>query len=225
MVNTIATLFCIYNVGLVAHADQALAQPDVRAHALSALLDTRRRRAMMSASLAFVVIGLSGMGNGAFAHWMIAGLVISAIGDIALLGKGSRAFLLGLVAFLMGHIAYLAGLACVVPPSRWLEEAGGYAAMPILVAAVALYQLRGRLGILTGPVLVYVAVMVVMVIAAFAARHHVSHGKLLTAGATLLFLSDLSPARERADARAFTNRLHGVLAYYAGQLLIAWAIA
>jgi len=46
----------------------------------------------------------------------------------------------------------------------------------------------------------------------------------LLAGAALFFVSDLAVARDRFVAPGFANRLWGLPAYYAGQLLIAWSI-
>jgi uncharacterized membrane protein YhhN len=43
-------------------------------------------------------------------------------------------------------------------------------------------------------------------------------------GAVLFFASDLAVARDKLVAPSFTNHAWGVPAYYAGQLLIAWAL-
>src|SRR5262245_58774492 len=43
--------------------------------------------------------------------WILAGLVLGAAGDIALLFSGQVAFLAGLIAFLAGHIAYVVAFA------------------------------------------------------------------------------------------------------------------
>jgi len=39
----------------------------------------------------------------------------------------------------------------------------------------------------------------------------------------LFYVSDLSVARDRFVARAFVNRARGLPAYYAAQVLMAWA--
>ena len=44
------------------------------------------------------------------------------------------------------------------------------------------------------------------------------------AGAALFLVSDLAVARDQFVQRAFVNRLWGLPAYYAGQLLIAWTL-
>ena len=42
-----------------------------------------------------------------FARWVTAGIALSVVGDIALLGNSNRAFMVGLVAFLLAHVAYV----------------------------------------------------------------------------------------------------------------------
>jgi uncharacterized membrane protein YhhN len=159
---------------------------------------------------------------------MFAGLVLGAIGDVALLGRSKRAFLAGLGAFLLGHLAYVVGIAQIEPIERWWTDAGVTAVMPIGVGIAALGLLWRRLGSLRVPVIFYVAAIVMMVIAALAAnRGHAlpwPRCLYLGVGATLFFASDLAVARDRFVGRAFSNKLWGLPAYYAGQLLIAWAI-
>ncbi|MDQ3368243.1 MAG: lysoplasmalogenase [Myxococcota bacterium] len=179
------------------------------------------------AAACFVSVGAAALGRGgAFATWMVVGLAFGAIGDVALLGRGSRAFLAGLGAFLVGHLAYVIGIAQLVPPERWPGGAG-LSALPVLaIGGGALAYLWPRLGSLKVPVTVYVGAIVAMVIGAIAARHALPtpRGMLLVVGALLFFASDLAVARDRFVARSFTNKLWGLPAYFAGQLLIAWAI-
>lgn len=187
-----------------------------------------RAAAKLAASAAFLVVGASVAGDGRFAGWILAGLICGAIGDLCLLGRGRRWFLAGLIAFLAGHLAYLAGLGLLVPAGRWPGAAGAYAALPVAVAAVALARLWPRLGALRVPVIGYVAAIAAMVVGAIAAFRAgalpAPERSWLLAGAALFFVSDLAVARERFVARDFLNKLWGLPAYYAGQLLIAWSI-
>jgi uncharacterized membrane protein YhhN len=181
------------------------------------------------ASAAFVALAAPAWNDSPFACWMIVGLVFGAIGDAALLGRGRRWFLAGLVAFLVGHVAYVGGFALLIAPERWLGAAGWPVVLPIAVGGVALAVLWNRLGALRIPVIVYVLVIVAMVIGALAvyradALPDPARTRLLV-GATLFFLSDLAVARDRFVGRAFSNKLWGLPAYYAGQLAIAWSIA
>jgi uncharacterized membrane protein YhhN len=194
-------------------------------------LGARKLRALakLAASAAFLVVAARTSGGHAFAAWMLAGLAFGAAGDLFLLGHGRRMFLAGLVAFLLGHLAYVAGLAQLLPPGQWPAAAGIYAAVPIAGGLVALAWLWPRLGAMRLPVIIYIGAIAAMVVGAVAvyragALPDPQRARLL-AGASLFFVSDLAVARERFVARGFVNRLWGLPAYYAGQLLIAWSIA
>ena len=169
------------------------------------------------ASLAFIVVGLLAMTDTTVARWIVAGLVLGAVGDVALLGKSDRAFMGGLGAFLLGHIAYVVAIAHLAPPAVWLTP---FAIPPIVVGAAALAWLWPHLGSMKAPVIVYVVTIVSMVVGALAVWQ-----TLLTAGAILFFISDLAVARDKFIAAGFTNRAWGLPCYYAGQLLIAWSLA
>jgi len=152
------------------------------------------------ASLAFIAVGLHAP------PLVLAGLILGAIGDVALLLQ--RGFLPGLVAFLAGHVAY----AVAFPPhDAWVIA-------PALGGLAALAWLWPHLGALRVPVIAYVGAIVAMVGGALA-----TDNRLLIAGAVLFFASDLSVARDRFVAKEWTNRAWGLPAYFAGQLLIAWA--
>jgi uncharacterized membrane protein YhhN len=201
-------------------------------------LATLRVVAKLVASAAFVALGVrafqlaghdGGAGRVSFSNAIVAGLVLGAIGDACLLGAARRWFLAGLIAFLFGHLAYVAGIAMIEPAERWGGDAGWLAAVPIGVGGLALARLWPRLGSMRLPVIAYVATITAMVVAAIAA----AHGSALPApnrwrlvvGASAFFVSDLAVARDRFIAHSFSNKLWGLPAYYAGQLLLAWSIA
>ncbi|HEY4057116.1 MAG TPA: lysoplasmalogenase [Kofleriaceae bacterium] len=188
--------------------------------------------AKLVASAAFVALGIHALPAtpiyASFAQWIAIGLVLGAIGDLALLGDSTPAFMAGLVAFLLGHIAYVVAAAQLSPPQLWPAFGGIAVIVPVVAAAIALWWLWPHLGALRGAVIAYVIAIVLMVIAAIA----VAHGELLptpqrtyfVVGAILFFISDLSVARNRFVEKSVKNLVWGLPAYYAGQLLIAWAI-
>lgn len=187
-----------------------------------------RRIAKLVASTSFVVIGARAFGGGPFQTAMVIGLVFGALGDLALLGKGTRWFLIGLIAFLAGHIAYIVGLAQLESPLYWFIYAGRYGTLALVCGTLALSWLWPNLGAFKIPVVVYVLAIVIMLFGAFAAY---TTGALpdpqrtyLALGAALFFVSDLAVARERFIARGFTNKLWGLPAYFVAQLLIASSI-
>ena len=182
---------------------------------------TLRVIAKVIASLAFLAVGISARQSGDYGTWIVVGLAFGVAGDIALLGEGNGAFLGGLVAFLIGHVAYVVAIAALVPPAHWIDRAGVLALVPLAVAATVLVQMWPRLGALRAPVIVYVGVIVTMVVGAIAQEHN----QLLVAGAILFFVSDIAVARDKFLGASFANKLWGLPAYYAGQLLIAWSLS
>jgi uncharacterized membrane protein YhhN len=199
-----------------------------------------RAAAKTIASLAFVAVAVLAMQANATSDalrptsWsryevlIVVGLGLGVAGDIALLGRG-RAFTIGLGAFLLGHLAYVAAIGQLVPPRAWLGEAGALAAAPAVVGLGALAYLWPRLGKLRVAVIAYVATIAAMVIAAIAAWRAPGalppdNAALLATGAVLFFVSDLAVARDRFVAHELANKLWGLPAYYAGQLLIAWSL-
>jgi uncharacterized membrane protein YhhN len=192
-----------------------------------------RIAAKLVASLAFVMLGLEALEIGIspyseFAATILVGLVLGAIGDAALLGRGTQWFLAGLVAFLFGHVAYVVAVSFLAAPQTWLGLAGPLAALPAIVGGGALVLLWPKLGSMKIPVIAYVITIVTMVIAAIAVARGATmpqpHRYLFLAGAALFFVSDLAVARDRFVARTFANKAWGLPAYYAGQLLIAWSL-
>lgn len=190
------------------------------------------------ASAAFLVVPVVGgaLGEGSadptLARWVVAGLCLGALGDLALLFDDSRSFLAGLVAFLLGHVAYVVAFATVIGVGQWT---GG--AMPVAIGAAALAAivvvrwLWPDLGSMRGPVLAYVAVISAMIVGGAAASLRgdgaaadgTTRG-LLTAGAVGFYLSDLAVAREKFKGRDPRNRMVGLPIYYGAQLLFAWAV-
>ena len=196
-----------------------------------------RRLAKLVASSAFVGVGVLALrgdsdgdpGRVWLAYAIVVGLGLGALGDVCVAMPGKRWFLAGLVAFLLGHLAYVVGIARVEPVHRWLGDAGWLAALPIGAAVAVLVALLRRLGALRAPVIAYVATITLMMVAAIAAGRCAPLPALarsrLVVGASAFFVSDLAVARERFATRSLANKLFGLPAYYAGQLLIAWSIA
>jgi uncharacterized membrane protein YhhN len=98
---------------------------------------------------------------------LLAGLVLSLVGDVALLWP-QQGFLPGLVAFLLAHLAYLTAFARGVRLAAWPLAFAGYA----LVAAVVLSRLwPGVPGPLQWPVLAYVVCLSAMAAQTASAWH------------------------------------------------------
>lgn len=183
------------------------------------------------ASLGFVLVALLGGALTAdapvFCLWIVIGLVLGALGDIALMLPGRRAFLTGLVSFLAGHIAYIIGFHYLTPISSWTNPT---ALIPVIFTIPVLLWLWPHLGSMKGPVIAYVIVITTMVVGALAVLMADDPGGLTTrevhalvGGAVLFYISDLAVARQRFVVESPTNRMWGLPAYYGGQLLLAWS--
>ncbi len=162
----------------------------------------------------FLVLALSLGIDSAYARWVLVALVLSAVGDLALLSEARRFFLAGLVAFLLAHVAYCVAFAPASRPSPWT-------ALALLAAAAGVLRwLWPGLGEMRAPVVVYCAVISLMLWLALGVGQDV-----VRAGAALFYVSDLAVARQKFVAPGVGNRLVGLPLYYAGQYLLAWSIA
>ena len=175
----------------------------------------------LGASLAFLVLfALSPKGPTCpegFRALIGVGLLLSAIGDGALLGHGARSFLTGLSAFLLAHIAFLMAFT-----RGELQLSAALLCAPLCLGIGGLIYQRLRAGMeakLRGPVIAYIIVIAAMV--AFAAARAVmwaEGGALLLIGAIAFWCSDISVALDRFAGAGLFNRLWGLPLYYGAQL-------
>jgi len=175
------------------------------------------------AATGFVATALAaGALESSYGRCMLAGLLFSWVGDVALLSRGSSTgFRVGLVAFILGHVAYavafvvrgVSPLACVlaavvlaVPASlaiRWLD--------PYLPPA------------LRWPVRAYVTVITTMVVFAVGTVA-ASGGAAILIGALMFYVSDLAVARDRFVEKTIWNRTWGTPLYFVGQVVLALTV-
>ncbi len=172
------------------------------------------------ASAGFIAVAVAaGALDTGFGRWMVAALVLSALGDVFLLGSSEATFLGGLGSFLTAHLVY--GIAFLV---RGVAAPGLLAIVPFAVfARQVLRWLSPHLSDrMRGPVVAYAVVISIMgVLAAGTAAD--SWDWRIPAGAIMFVISDLAVARDNFVAPGFSNRLWGLPLYYGGQLLLAWA--
>lgn len=156
-----------------------------------------------------------------FTLWITLGLILSLGGDVALMFKSNRAFLIGLVLFLLAHIVY--SVAFTVPNGFHPGDLVTGAVLLVLAVGIYLY-LKPGLGAMRGPVIVYILVVCFMVNRAastfFGDVFSTTQAWLMTLGATLFWLSDLALAVNRFRHPFKAERL-SLFLYYGGQLLIA----
>lgn len=179
--------------------------------------------AKAAASMCFIMVAVT---RGAFAsrygRLIFAGLVLSCIGDVFLIGRAEVLFLAGLISFLLGHVAYTcAFLAHGIRP-RW----AGISLIALL--PVVFFVLRWLLphveGDMKGPVLAYILVITLMVVFSWGARGKGGHNSI-PIGAMLFFLSDIAVSRNRFVVPESMDWLWGLPLYYTGQLLLAYSVS
>jgi uncharacterized membrane protein YhhN len=201
--------------------------------ALGALLWARKRehaRALAVAkplcSLLFVAAALLWTAREpVYGSWILAALVLSFAGDMALLGEGRRWVGAGLVGFLLAHLCYL---VAVVPHSHVAEAPplalAATAALLLAVGGGALRFAWPKLGRLAPAATLYFLVLASLTwlaVAGWCARPRDTGATLLGAGLLLFFVSDLAVARHRFVEKSFRNKLWGLPTYYLAQHLLA----
>ena len=175
------------------------------------------------ASTGFIGVAVApGAIDTGYGRAVLIGLGLSWLGDVLLALPSRAAFLGGLAAFLLGHVAYVVAFGIRgLTPVPAAVAAGG-----VVVTAVVVWRwLRPRLdAAMVGPVAAYVAVISIMVVAAFGTAGF-ELDRRIVAGAVLFYLSDLFVARQRFVTPGFVNRLVGLPLYYGGQILLALSVS
>ena len=177
----------------------------------------------IAASSGFLAVAiLCGALRTRYGQILLAGLVLSFLGDALLIGESRQAFLGGLGAFLLAHLAYVAAFAVQGVNLRWIAAA----AVPVAGIAwfVSNWLAPHTPAELSLPVQMYTIVISVMVVTAFGTRGK-GASVLILAGALMFFLSDLSVAALRLIQTDFPTYVWGLPLYYAGQLCLALSAA
>jgi uncharacterized membrane protein YhhN len=154
-------------------------------------------------------------------HRLMPGLVLCFGGDICLALPQDKMFLIGLVLFLLGHVFYIFAFLYLTETNVWT-----WMGSPVLLAVsgCVYFWLKPHLGSMKRPVLLYVIVITIMVVGAWAVLGDANltrSGRIMVfAGALSFYCSDVFVARDRFWKREFFNRLVGLPMYYAGQFLL-----
>jgi uncharacterized membrane protein YhhN len=165
------------------------------------------------ASAGFLAVAALRLAPDRYGLSVLAALVLSAIGDLCLLGRGRRAFVVGVGAFLLAHVAYAAAFAPRASPSAPIGAALAVA------GALVLRWLWPHMGSLRIPVIAYALAISAMLWLALGVPSTV-----VRVGAVLFYLSDLTVARDRLVEERPVNRIVGIPIYYAAQLLLAGSV-
>ena len=164
-----------------------------------------------------------GLGQPVQRRWVLVGLSLSWLGDVALLWP-QQGFLPGLVSFLLAHLAYLKAFTTERKLAAWPPAFVGYG----LLAAIILWLLwPGIPAALRAPVVAYVLCLSAMA-AQTAVLWHVGaqRGRLLALGGALFMLSDALLATNKFAGPLPLANLWILSSYWAAQWCIAsWLAA
>ena len=168
-----------------------------------------------------LLLAVVGVPHTTFAGLVWAGILLSVVGDVALLWQSKRAFLVGLGAFLLAHVAYvIAFLGAAV----WSPHVALVAAVMVVSSSLLLRAIwKGAAG-MHGPVIAYGVVISAMVISAAATLGGpLPLAPFAAVGSVLFYISDSSLAlnlfRKPIPHVAFL----AIGVYWIGQLGIAIA--
>jgi uncharacterized membrane protein YhhN len=152
-------------------------------------------------------------------RWVLLGLGLSWLGDVALMWPG-RGFLPGLISFLLAHLAYLMAFTQVQRLARrWLP----FAAYAVLAAAVLATLWPGVPPALRGPVLAYVVCLATMAAQAavvWRCQPADAATRRLALGGALFLTSDALLAINRFDQALPMASLWILGTYWAAQVCI-----
>jgi uncharacterized membrane protein YhhN len=156
-----------------------------------------------------------------FARLTVAGILLSLVGDVALLSASDTAFQVGLVGFLIAHVLYIvANLGVAVWP-------GWTAVVAIAVGAatvVLLRYVRPADKVIRAATIVYGVAITAMVITAWATvGGPLGWAPLAAVGAVLFYISDASLAINRFYRPIPHVAYLALGVYWLGQLGIALA--
>jgi len=175
----------------------------------------------------FILAALIQQGaSSSYANGMLAGLVLSWIGDFCLIFDSRKMFLGGLTAFLCTHICYAAVFYNFGTP-------GGATLLVLAVLAgiggLIFIWLRPHLGDMVIPVIGYMVIITLMLAGALVlfltSAAPVRARYLVITGAVLFYLSDIWVARDKFVAPGFINRAAGLPLYFTAQFLFAYSIS
>lgn len=152
---------------------------------------------------------------------IILGLLFSFGGDVALMFKSKRAFMIGLVLFLIAHVVYSIVFTVYSGFVKW----DLISALILILLAIIIYcYLYSGLGKMRFPVLIYIlgiSFMMNRAISTFSGNFfNNTQALFISIGAGLFYISDLILAINKFK-KPFKYHRFSLAVYYSGQLFIA----
>jgi uncharacterized membrane protein YhhN len=169
------------------------------------------------------VAATAGDPDGGVRAWLVAGAVLGLVGDVALLGDGEAAFMVGLAAFAFGHLAYAIAAVLVGFDAAWALVGAAFMAVVLgfRFATRTVPGARRRGGpALAGAVEFYACVITAMVITAWGTT-----AVIAGLGAMAFAASDWVLGHERFVGPLPGGRLSVIVPYHVGQALLIVGLA
>jgi len=169
------------------------------------------------------VAATAGDPGGDVRAWLVIGAVLGLVGDIALLGEGDAAFMVGLAAFALGHLAYAIAALLVGFDPAWALVGAAFMAVLLgfrfVTRTVPGARRRGGT-VLAGAVVFYACVITTMVVTAWG-----TSAALAGAGAMAFAVSDWVLGHERFVGPLPGGRMSIIVPYHVGQALLIIGLA
>ncbi|MBZ4022701.1 hypothetical protein CKO11_09550 [Rhodobacter sp. TJ_12] len=177
-----------------------------------------RRSFIKTGSVLALAVGLALFAPIGPGLWILAGLILGAVGDFCLSRPGRGMFLAGMAVFGAGHLAYAWAF--------FVLGSGGPLPLPALAACAvafgALLFIAPRAGALKRPVQLYIGVILAMVLLALRGPDpRILWGAVLFMIADFLLALELFVLPEGAGRRAVSRAVWAL--YWPAQALIAAA--
>lgn len=172
--------------------------------------------------LLIVTAWLLGASHSTAGWWLLGALVLSLVGDIALLSDSERRFLIGLGSFLLAHLAFVVAFAHLGMPRTDLGLAG--LALVVGMAAVVGRRVVPAAGAEGGPALAGAVAAYMTVIGAMVATAWATGHLLVAVGATVFMVSDAVLAHDRFVRARRLGSLAVMVTYHLGQVLIVLGV-
>lgn len=187
------------------------------------------------ASLMFVLTGILCLSRAAdmhYAQFVLAGLVLGALGDVCLnlrfiwTARSKPVFMAGIAAFLLGHLAYLAALGVRAPLALlYALPVAAIASVLLIRFVLARVEVQGAIRIFG---IVYLAIVIFMAAAAivlFAMDPQNPGAALFAAGGLLFAASDILLVLNQFGKRPYPAfRALNLSLYYLSQICIVLTI-
>jgi uncharacterized membrane protein YhhN len=175
--------------------------------------------AKTTASLSFVATGFFALPlDTTFGKLMMAGFLLSLVGDLFLLGVDRKNFVRGVAAFFAAQVAYSAAF---VSHGLSLTTTVGALIIGLFMTGLLVIHFWPHVPQKFKPVAgAYAAAITGMVV--LAAGTSVANTNVwIFIGALTFYVSDISVTRNAFTGHTFTNLLWGLPLYYAAQLIFA----